>query len=111
MVRVRYNEGLLCHLVINSSRGMRMPTPVRSQMVAVILLSLIVVAGTVIHASIPTEHRPGTDIYYNWVEGRNILSGQNPYARILSSDMRVNKKYPTYFPLIYFLSTVSQKLG
>ena len=53
----------------------------------------------------------GEDIYYAWVEGRRILSGENPYERILSGDMRVNDKYATYFPLFYLLSSATQAVG
>ena len=88
-----------------------MSTLVPRHVTAVVLLAVIVTGSLVVHVSLPTERRPGTDIYYNWVEGQNILSGQNPYARILSSDMRVNQKYPTYFPLIYYLSSLTQQLG
>jgi uncharacterized membrane protein len=53
----------------------------------------------------------GSDTYYSWVEGRRILDGQNPYARILSGNMEENRKYATYFPLFYELSAVVQKMG
>jgi len=51
------------------------------------------------------------DIYYAWVEGKRIASGENPYARILSGDMRMNQKYATYFPLFYVLSALTQGIG
>ncbi|NER29996.1 MAG: hypothetical protein F6J89_20845 [Symploca sp. SIO1C4] len=51
------------------------------------------------------------DIYYIWLEGKRILSGENPYARILLGDMRDNDKYATYFPLFYLLSALTQLLG
>jgi len=51
------------------------------------------------------------DIYYYWVEGERILSGQNPYTRVLSGDMRNNDKYATHFPLFYLLSAATQKAG
>lgn len=53
----------------------------------------------------------GRDVYYSWVEGRRILSGENPYARILAGNMRENDKYATYFPLFYLLSSLSQAAG
>jgi uncharacterized membrane protein len=53
----------------------------------------------------------GQDIYYSWVEGARILAGENPYSRVLQSDMRKNDKYATYFPLFYELSAVSQWAG
>lgn len=43
--------------------------------------------------------------------GKRILSGENPYARVLAGDMRENDKYATYFPLLYLLSAASQWAG
>ena len=51
------------------------------------------------------------DIYYIWLEGKRIISGENPYARVLESNMRNNDKYATYFPVAYLLSALVQKLG
>jgi uncharacterized membrane protein len=51
------------------------------------------------------------DIYYAWLEGGRILDGDNPYARVLASDMRTNDKYATYLPGFYLLSAAVQALG
>jgi hypothetical protein len=51
------------------------------------------------------------DIYYLWQDGNSLLHGTNPYARILTGNMRENQKYPTYFPLFYLLSAGTQGLG
>jgi uncharacterized membrane protein len=51
------------------------------------------------------------DIYYAWLEGEHILKGENPYARMLTGDMRENQKYATYFPSFYWLSALTQLLG
>lgn len=53
----------------------------------------------------------GHDIYYSYIEGKRLVDGENPYGRILESDMRQNQKYATYFPVFYELSYLSQKLG
>ena len=53
----------------------------------------------------------GHDIYYGWLEGKRILLGENPYARVLQGNMRDNDKYATYFPLFYWLSALIQLLG
>jgi uncharacterized membrane protein len=53
----------------------------------------------------------GQDIYFSFVEGQRVQHGENPYARILGSDMRNNNKYATYFPVFYELSLLSQNLG
>ena len=54
---------------------------------------------------------PGSDVYYSWVEGKRLLVGENPYARVLSGDMRTNEKYATYFPLFYLASAAVQAAG
>jgi hypothetical protein len=59
--------------------------------------------------SAPTEKQQ--DIYYSYVEGQRLLNGENPYARVLESDMRQNDKYANYFPLFYELSALSQVAG
>lgn len=48
------------------------------------------------------------DIYYIWLEGKRILTGENPYARILAGNMRENQKYATYFSLFYYFSALTQ---
>jgi len=51
------------------------------------------------------------DVYFSWVEGKRVLEGENPYARILEGNMRYNRKYATYFPGFYLLSAATQKMG
>jgi hypothetical protein len=79
-------------------------------MPAALLLLLLILAG-LLDSSIPHPDLEEQDIYYSFVEGQRILNGENPYARILVSDMRTNEKYATYFPVFYELSFLSQKLG
>jgi uncharacterized membrane protein len=72
------------------------------------------VAGLLMHISFwftPASDLMGQDIYYIWLEGKRIIAGENPYARVLASDMRDNDKYATYFPLAYLFSALVQKLG
>jgi hypothetical protein len=79
-----------------------------------ILLLGLAVTGLIIHlyfwkqsvASLQDE-----DIFYIWLEGKRVLLGENPYARILAGDLRTNDKYATYFPLAYLFSTSIQTLG
>jgi hypothetical protein len=71
-------------------------------------------AGLLMHISFwftPASDLMGQDIYYIWLEGKRIIAGENPYARVLASDMRANDKYATYFPLAYLFSALVQKLG
>ncbi|PSN12470.1 hypothetical protein C7293_20040 [filamentous cyanobacterium CCT1] len=77
-------------------------------------LLLLMAAGLLMHSSfwsIPADDLIGEDIYYIWLEGKRIIAGENPYARVLASDMRANDKYATYFPLAYLVSALVQKLG
>jgi hypothetical protein len=77
-------------------------------------LLLLGVAGLLIHISVwftPAQAMLKEDIYYIWLEGQRIVAGENPYARILGGDMRLNDKYATYFPLAYLFTALVQKLG
>ncbi|MEM8612934.1 MAG: hypothetical protein AAGF93_13020 [Cyanobacteria bacterium P01_H01_bin.105] len=75
---------------------------------------LLASAGFFIHYSFwqtPAEELQGHDMYYIWLEGKRILAGENPYARVLAGNLRENDKYATYFPVAYLLSAFVQKLG
>jgi hypothetical protein len=75
-----------------------------------LLLALLILAG-MLDSMIPHGDMSDADIYYSFVEGGRLVNGQNPYARILQSDMVTNNKYATYFPVFYELSYLSEKLG
>jgi hypothetical protein len=79
--------------------------------IALALLLLVIGVGLAVHLSLPQDNAEGSDIYYPYVEGKNILAGQNPYLRILTGDMQHNQKYATYFPMMYLLSALTQRLG
>lgn len=51
------------------------------------------------------------DIYFTYLDGERLLEGVNPYERVLTGDMQVNDKYSTYFPIFYYLSWGTQRLG
>ncbi|MBX2865177.1 MAG: hypothetical protein KTR27_16620 [Leptolyngbyaceae cyanobacterium MAG.088] len=75
---------------------------------------LLASAGFFIHYHFwqtPAEELQGHDMYYIWLEGKRILAGENPYARVLASNLRENDKYATYFPVAYIFSALVQKLG
>ena len=79
---------------------------------ALTLLVLMLLAGAWTHYFVvPKDDRPESDIHYDYLEARRVVAGENPYERILSGDMRTNKKYATYFPLFYLLSAGVVKLG
>jgi uncharacterized membrane protein len=75
------------------------------------LFIAVLVAGAIVHVRLWKTDTKGEDVYYAWVEGTRILDGQNPYARVLDGDMRVNQKYATYFPVFYELSALTQLAG
>jgi hypothetical protein len=76
-------------------------------------LCVILVAAIVVHTDRwHYDTQKGTqDIYYLWQDGQRLLQGENPYARILLGNMNENRKYPTYFPVFYLLSYLTQFLG
>jgi uncharacterized membrane protein len=57
------------------------------------------------------ERERGPDIYFVWRDGTRLATGQNPYASILSGNMRENRKYPTYLPLTYLLVAGAHHVG
>jgi hypothetical protein len=74
-------------------------------------LPLLLMACVLVSIPLWKGDAVGTDIYYNWIDGRRILSGENPYARVLAGNMLDNKKYTTYFPVFIVLSWLTQVLG
>ena len=77
-------------------------------------LIFLIASGVMVRLHLILIKVPGTDqqdVYYSWVEGQRILSGVNPYARVLTGNMTENQKYATYFPAFYLLSSATQLLG
>jgi hypothetical protein len=84
------------------------------KIIAVLCISLIVIVGIFVNVkllNIWEYDTGGEDIYYTWLEGKRLLAGENPYARVLGGNMRENDKYATYFPLFYLLSAFTQWIG
>jgi hypothetical protein len=78
-----------------------------------VLLWVILAAAIVVHVDrwqFDTL-KSTKDIYYLWQDSQQLLRGENPYARILLGNMDENNKYPTYFPVFYLLSYLTQVLG
>ena len=78
----------------------------------VVVFALLLVGIT--HAVFVSESNTPLDIhdvYYGWLEGHRINEGENPYARILESDMRKNDKYATYLPGFYLLAAGIERSG
>jgi len=74
-------------------------------------LLAILAAGAIAHIQLWNPETKGEDVYYVWVEGSRLVSGEDPCARILSGNMRENDKYATYFPGFYGLSALMQAAG
>ncbi len=85
-------------------------TPVKMFPLLVLLVILLSAVLVNIHLwdFAPTAEQ---DIYATYLEGDRLLRGVNPYTRVLDGDMRVNRKYATYFPIFYYLSWWTQKAG
>ncbi len=84
----------------------------RTKQAAMILLVILISAAAWTHyVVVLPDVDDQNDIYFDFLEAKRIIAGENPYARILSGDMRNNDKYATYFPLFYLLSAGGVKLG
>jgi hypothetical protein len=79
--------------------------------VVLLCLPLLLVACTLVSVDLWKSDTTKQDIYYDWIDGRRILSGENPYARVLTGNMRDNDKYTTYFPVFIILSWITQLAG
>jgi hypothetical protein len=94
---------------------MRHPTVLASvdgkRKAILLCLPLLLVACVLVNIPLWKSDAKGTDIYYDWIDGQRILSGENPYARVLAGNMRDNNKYTTYFPVFILLSWLTQLVG
>lgn len=82
------------------------------KIIALVILIISAVGLAVhLHTNFSSYNTTQEDIYSLYADGNLLVSGQNPYARILSGNMRENQKYPTYFPLFYLLSALTQWAG
>jgi len=82
------------------------------EVIAFSLVASICLLGMLIQVRLwPKGEDLNDDIYFTFLEGDRLLSGVNPYARVLEGDMRENEKYATYLPLFYYLSAGIQRLG
>ncbi len=75
------------------------------------LLLVLLIASALLDPLVKPHNMDGEDIYYSWIEGGRLLHGENPYARVLEGDMKVNDKYATYFPVFYEASYLTERLG
>jgi uncharacterized membrane protein len=79
--------------------------------IAAILLTTIALCGVAFHILLWQTPLNNGDIYYIWLDVTRIMSGENPYMRILAGNMQQNNKYTTYFPLFYYLGALTHLGG
>jgi hypothetical protein len=72
---------------------------------------ILLVGGTLANVRLWRTETRGEDVFYNWVEGQRLKQGENPYARVLTGNMRDNDKYATYFPVSYYASLLTIEAG
>ena len=83
-----------------------------SKLLALLVLPILLFSAWRVYGTVGvTKTIEQEDIFYAFKEGQRILNGENPYARVLTGNMRDNEKYATYFPLFYELSYASQAMG
>lgn len=73
--------------------------------------ALVALAAIAANAAYYRTVDRNADSFYIFNDGLALVEGRNPYARILDGDMRTNDKYPTYLPLFYVSSALTQWLG
>jgi len=79
--------------------------------VVVICFVILMIGGALAHVRLWGTPTKGEDIYYSWIEGQRLQQGQNPYARVLTGNLRDNDKYATYFPVFYYGSYLTIAAG
>lgn len=65
---------------------------------------------SILHTKLYRAKIEGEDIYYYWVRGGQIASGDNPYVCALN-DTCINHKNPGHFPLFYWFSSFTIQFG
>ena len=84
----------------------------RIELSTVCLILIVLVLGACVHVNMWRDSTLNSeDIYYTYLEGNRLLKGENPYERVLTSNMRENDKFATNFPGFYYLSAGTQALG
>jgi hypothetical protein len=78
---------------------------------AAILLTAIVICGMTFHMLLWQTPVDNGDIQSIWQAVTQMLSGENPYTRILTGSIHLNDKYTTYFPLFYYLGALTELSG
>lgn len=81
------------------------------KIVLVIILALAAGVYFTIHKSYLDRDVTGFDIFFIYKEGERIISGENPYTRIIGGSMRENDKYPTYLPGFYLFAGLTRAMG
>jgi len=85
---------------------------VTKNLVALLIYIVLLLLGCWVGVNLwPAVTSKTEDIYYPFQEGTRIISGQNPYSRIIIEGYMEDGKYPIYFAGFYLLSGLTQKLG
>ena len=80
--------------------------------IAWLVLSAVIVITIGIHLYLwLTPVKKLADIGFIWRDSVRLVGGENPYARVIGSNMRTNDKYATYFPLFYVLGALVHLSG
>jgi hypothetical protein len=79
--------------------------------VVLLCIALVSIIIQIIYSANIDELIEVEDIYYVWLEGDRLASGDNPYKYILDSNLVVNEKYASYLPFYYILGALVQSLG
>ena len=75
------------------------------------ILFLVVIFSIYVHLNGLYVYSLDSDSYWIYNYTLAIHHNQNPYLRILNSDMIQNDKYPTYPPLYFYLGLISLYFG
>jgi Gpi18-like mannosyltransferase len=79
--------------------------------IALLFITLIGILLQIIYSASTSDLFEIEDIYYVWLEGDRLASGNNPYEYILDGNLVVNEKYASYLPFYYLLGAFIQSLG
>lgn len=86
---------------------------IRKNLIEILLLAILLVLSHKVVFSIDRDadfYYKTEDIYYEYDAAKQIQKGENPYLRILDSDMLENDKYATQLPHYYnFLAIIREK--
>jgi hypothetical protein len=69
----------------------------RKQKAALLALAFDLVACTLLSVRLWKSDAPGTDVYFDWLDGWRILTGENPYDRCSPATCATTTSTPLTF--------------